>query len=429
MPGQAVVIGGGAIGVCSAYFLSLAGWDVTLVDRGEIGHGCSYGNACLIVPSHSHPLPGPGVVGRALRWMVRRDSPFYIRPRLDRDLLRWAWQFRRYCTPEASHRGFDALLALSRASLALYEDLARTPDLEFFFRRAGLLHVYVTDEGTAGARGEQEALEAAGFQTTLFDAREVREFQPVLGDGVRGGLFIAGEAHTESLGFVRAMAAACRRRGARLLEHATVRRIRVGRRRVEAVDVESRSGREAIAADVVVIAAGSWTPAIAAPLGVQIPLQPAKGYSCTIDAFEEMPTVPILIQERRVIITPLDGRVRFGGTLELAGFDPTIDSVRYQAVVRAAREVLRQPPPMQHEEPWCGFRPVAPDGLPIIDRVGADGLIVATGHAMLGITQAPITGKLVADLAEGRTPSVPLAPWRLDRFPQRLEARGLRRSH
>jgi D-amino-acid dehydrogenase len=352
--------------------------------------------------------------------MAHRDSPFYVRPRLDGDLLRWAWQFRRYCTPDAAHRGFDALLALSRASLALYEDLARTPDVRFFFRRAGLLHVYVTDEGAAGAQGEQEALRAAGFRTTLLDTREARAFQPALGDGVRGGLFIEGEAHTESLGFVRAIAAACQRRQVRLLEHTTVRGVRLGRRRVEAVDVESRSGREAIAADVVVIAAGAWSAAIAAPLGIRIPLQPAKGYSCTIDAFDGMPTVPILIQERRVIITPLDGRVRFGGTLELAGFDPIVDPVRYRAVVRAAREVLRRAPPMQHEEAWCGFRPVTPDGLPIIDRAGAaDGLIVATGHAMLGITQAPITGRLVAELAEGRTPSVPLEPLRLDRFSPR----------
>jgi D-amino-acid dehydrogenase len=420
MPGHAVVIGGGAIGVCSAYFLSLAGWRVTLVDRGEIGHGCSYGNACLIVPSHSHPLPGPGVIGRALRWMVHRDSPFYLRPRLDWDLLRWTWQFRRYCTSDAARRGFEALLALSRASLSLYEDLARAADPGFFFRKAGLLHVYVTDEGAAGARGEQEALRAAGFQTTLLDAREARAFEPALGSGVRGGLFIEGEAHTESLGFVRALAAACGRRQVRLLERTTVRGVRVGQGRVEAVEVESGSGKEAIPADVVVLAAGSWTPALAAPLGIRIPLQPAKGYSCTIDAFGGMPAVPVLIQERRVIITPLDGRVRFGGTLELAGFDPAADPVRYRAVVSAAHQVLHQAPPMQHEEAWCGFRPVTPDGLPIIDRAEApDGLIVATGHAMLGITQAPITGTLVAQLAEGRAPSVPLEPFRLRRFPQR----------
>ena len=424
---HAVVIGGGAIGVCSAYYLSLAGWQVTLVDRGEIGRGCSYGNACLIVPSHSHPLPAPGVVAQGLRWMTRRDSPFYIRPRLDPAVFRWAWQFRRYCTAEAAHRGFEALLHLSRASLQLFDELARSADLEFFFRRTGLLHVYVTGEGFAAARHEQEALEAAGFRTRLLPSGDAREFEPALGgpalDGpVRGGLFIEGEAHADSYGFVQAMAAACERRGVEVLTGQTVSRVRTSQGRVASVLVEPSADDDALnaeelPADVVVLAAGSWTPGLAATLGIRIPLQPAKGYSCTIDAFEGMPAVPVLIAERRVIITPLAHRVRFGGTLELAGFDLNIDRVRYGAVVRAAREVLREPPPMQREEAWCGLRPLTPDGLPVIDRAAdIDGVIVATGHAMLGFTQAPITGKLVAELADGRPASVPIEAFRLDRF-------------
>lgn len=417
---HAVVAGGGAIGVCSAYYLSLAGWRVTLVERSEIGRGCSYGNACLIVPSHSHPLPAPGVFGQALRWMGRRDSPFYIRPRLDPALLRWAWQFRRYCTPEAARRGFDALLRLSRASLQLYEELAHSTD--FFFRRQGLLHVYVSDAGFAGARREQEELGHAGFRARLLSREEAREFEPALGDRLRGALFIEGEAHADSYRFVRALAAACEERGVRVLERQAVARVHVTGGRARSVIVEPASPAEAgdaeeLQADVVVLAAGAWTSALAAPLGIRIPLQPAKGYSCTIDAQGGVPAVPVLIAERRVIITPLGDRVRFGGTLELAGFDLGIDRVRYEAVARAAREVLREPPPMRGEDAWCGLRPVTPDGLPVIDRArGVEGIIVAAGHAMLGLTQAPITGKLVAELAGGLPPSVAVEPFRLDRF-------------
>lgn len=271
---RAVVIGGGPIGVCSAYYLSLAGWQVTLADRGEIGRGCSYGNACLIVPSHSHPLPAPGVFGQALRWMGRRDSPFCIRPRLDLGLLRWTWQFRRYCTPEAARRGFDALLRLSRASLQLYEELARSAAFDFFFRRQGLLHVYVSDAGFAGAPREQEELEDAGFRTRLMSGEEAREFEPALGDRLRGALFIEGEAHADSYGFVRALAAACEKRGTRVLERRALVSIHAPAGRVRSVVVEPASRAEA---------------------------------------------VPGLIAERHVIITPLGDRVRFGGTLELAG--------------------------------------------------------------------------------------------------------------
>ncbi|MBI2878486.1 MAG: FAD-dependent oxidoreductase [Candidatus Rokubacteria bacterium] len=412
---RAVVIGGGAIGVASAHYLEGTGWEVTLLDRGEIGRGCSYGNSCLIVPSHSHPIPGPGVLGQALRWMLRRDSPFYVRPRLDPGLLRWAWQFRGFCRPEAAARGFEALLALSRASLPLFEELARTPGIDFFYQRKGLLHVYLSDRGAAGARHEQEVLERAGFRVRLLSGPETLEFEPALSPRVRGGLYIEGEAHGHAFGYVRALAAHVEKRGARVLPHRAVSRIVVERGRVDRV--VTASPVEELPADLVVLAAGAWTPELAASLGIRIPLQPAKGYSCTIDDFPGSPRVPILIQERRVIVTPLGDRLRFGGTLELAGYDLAIDETRYRAVVRAGREVLRTPFELGNAEAWCGRRPVTPDGLPIIARApGVEGLIVATGHAMLGFTQSPITGKLVAELANGQAPSVPLTPFRLDRF-------------
>ena len=177
----------------------------------------------------------------------------------------------------------------------------------------------------------------------------------------------------------------------------------------------STGPREELAADLVVLAAGSWSPGVAKTLDVHIPLQPAKGYSCTIDAYESGPSLPIMIKERRVIVTPLDDRLRFGGTLELAGLDLSIDPLRYQAVVRAGREVLKVPPPMENESPWCGLRPVTPDGVPIIDRV-RNGLIVATGHAMMGFTQSPMTGKLVAEIANEEPPSMPVDGFRLSRF-------------
>jgi D-amino-acid dehydrogenase len=174
---------------------------------------------------------------------------------------------------------------------------------------------------------------------------------------------------------------------------------------------------EEIPADLVVIAAGAWTPALAAPLGLRIPLQPAKGYSATIPRYPGAPRVPLLVMERSVVVTPLGDRLRFGGTLELAGLAPGINPVRYRAVVSAAQEVLASPPPVHQAEAWYGFRPVTPDGLPVIGWApGNEGLIVASGHAMLGFTQAPITGKLVAELADGQPPSVPLEPFRLERF-------------
>lgn len=414
MSRHAVVIGAGAIGMASAYFLQRSGWQVTVVDRGDVGRACSYGNACLIVPSHSDPIPGPGVIGQALRWMLSRTSPFYIRPRIDPGLAAWSWKFRKYCNEEAAMRGYDALVGLSRGSLELYQDLIATQEVEFFFQIRGLLVVYLTDEGMEKGRHDQEVAERHGFRARLLSRDQALDMEPALSSVVRGGLFTEGEAHGFSYGYVTALEQTIRTRGGCVMTQRPVAGVVV--RNGRAVGVALTDPVEEIEGDVVVLAAGSWSPAIARGMGIEIPLQPAKGYSCTVDAFEGAPRVPVLIQERRVIVTPLDRRVRFGGTLELAGLDSTIDPRRYGAVIRAAREVLKSDVPLVNEEPWCGLRPVTPDGLPIIASARPEGLIVATGHAMLGFTQSPMTGKLVAELANGDAPSIPLEPFRLDRF-------------
>ncbi len=417
MSGRAIVIGAGAIGMASAYFLQRSGWTVTVVDRGEVGRACSYGNCCLIVPSHSDPIPGPGVIGQALRWMLSPTSPFYIRPRIDLDLAAWSWKFRRYCNEDAAMRGYDALTGLSRGSLELYEELTATREIDFFFQIKGLLVVYLTDEGLETGRHEKEIAERHGFEAQLLSRNETLDLEPALSPSARGGLFTAGEAHGFSYGYVRALEHTFRSRGGCLLTQRPVARVLT--RNGRAVGIALDDPEEEILADVVVLAAGSWSRQIARGIGVEIPLQPAKGYSCTIDSFDGSPRIPVMIHERRVIVTPLDGRVRFGGTLELAGLDSTIDPKRYGAVIRAAREVLKVDFPLANEEAWSGLRPVTPDGLPIISHArsaGLDGLIVATGHAMLGFTQSPMTGKLVAEIANGETPSLSLEPFRLDRF-------------
>lgn len=413
MAGKAIVIGGGAIGVASAYYLGQSGWRVTVIDSGEIGRGCSYGNLCLITPCHSSPIPGPGVIAQAVRWMLKGDSPFYIRPSHVPKLIGWGLSFRRYCTKEAAHKGFDALMKLSRLSLELYVDLSQK--LDFFFERKGLLHVYLTEKGFEGAKAERDTFEAAEFDVRLLDKKDTLDLEPALSDRVRGGLFIEGEAHGHSFGYVQAVADELRRSGATLLENRPVSRILVDTGRAKGVLVTSPE--EEITGDIVVLAAGSWTPSLAKSAGISVPLQPAKGYSCTIDTYPGAPSVPLLMPETRVIVTPIQDRLRFGGTLELAGFDLSLNETRYQAVIRGARAVLKHPFEMKNEESWCGLRPTLPDGLPIIGRVPyLDGLIMAAGHAMLGFTQSPATGKIVAEIANGQTPSVPIEAFRFERF-------------
>jgi D-amino-acid dehydrogenase len=413
------------IGVASAYFLHRAGWQVTLVDRGEIGRACSYGNACLIVPSHAHPLPGPGVVGQALRWMLRRDSPVFVKPRLDPGFVRWALLFRGSCRREVASLGAVALRRLGRASIELFDELVQTPGIAFYYQRRGLLHVYMTQRGFAASEHELEELGEAGFDARRLSRDDTLALEPAASPRIHGGLFISTDAHAHSFDYVRAVAAYLEGRGVRLVTQRAVSRIVTRRAAVHGVALGPPAhGRQAdgpseevLPADVVVLAAGAWTAALAADLGIRIPLEPAKGYSCTIDAYPGSPALPLYVTERRIAITPLGSRVRFGGTLEFAGFDEGLNATRYRAVVDGARAALGDSLRMENEEAWYGFRPITPDGLPIIAPApGIAGLILATGHAMLGLTLSPITGKLVAELASGEPPSLPLDPFRLQRF-------------
>ena len=419
MSDRAIVVGAGAIGMASAHYLERAGWQVTVIDRGEVGGGCSYGNACMVLPSHSQPLPRPGVVGQALRWMLRGDSAFYVRKRYDPSLFRWGLRFHRYCNATAATHGFKALLSLSRPSLELFTEIAAEPDINFLFDRRGLLQAYLCERGVAGIPEEVEHLTANGFDARELSVADACELEPALSPRVHGTLYIDGEALVFSYGYVRALARSLHARGATILTGSEVTGIRVTSGRVASVMVDDRSesGVVEISADLLVLAAGAWSPALAESLGMSLPMQPAKGYSCTIDTYDGSPMTPIHVIDSKMIITPLQGRLRFAGTLELTGFDQSIHPVRYRAIVEAAHKVLAHPFELRGEERWCGLRPLLPDGLPVIDRLpGVEGVIVATGHAMLGLTQSPITGHIVARLAGGEQPTVPIEAFRIDRF-------------
>ncbi len=408
-----MVVGGGAIGVACAHYLAESGLDVTLLERGEIGHGCSYANAGLIAPGHSQALPGPGVVAEGLRHLARRDGPFAIRPRPDVALARWLLRFRASCTPDAHRRATEALTELSRISLELYEDLVRREELDFGYRRGPLLIVYTSGGWEERARAFADELDALGFRARVLERDEVMDLEPTLSSAVLGGLLLKDQAAGDCFAYVRSLSHGLQRRGVLTREHTSTKRVLVGGGR--ATGVLTESGEE-IPADVIVLAAGAWTSAIASPLGLRLPIQPATGYSSTMAGWPGMPRMPVMLDEAHVILLPLGDRVRFAGTLELSGFRTKPDPIRYEAVVRAGRAALKDPPPPDGEA-WFGFRPLMPDDLPAIGRVpGVSGVLVAAGHGTLGFTQSPGTGKLIAELATGAPPSIPLEPFRPDRF-------------
>ena len=406
-----VVVGGGAIGACCALDLAERGARVILLERGaELAWGCSAGNAGMICPSHDTPLANPAALRDGLRWMGKPDSPFYLRPRPS--VLPWIARFVRASTPERAKASSAVTRELALASLALHAELAER-GLDTGLERRGSLSVYHRPEAFAAAREEAERARHDGLRVEVLERGSARELEPSVGGEPAGAVFYPGDAHCDPYQFVQAVGGAAAEAGAEIRTRVEVLGLRRRNGLVEALQTTAGEVR----AGAVVLAAGAWTPLLARPLGIYTPVEGGKGYHVDLEVADGDPRIPVWSHETRVIATPLRGRLRLAGTLELAGLDERINKRRVDAIVKAARRLVAGLEGRRVVEVWRGLRPCTPDGLPIVGRAPSlDNVVMATGHAMMGLTLAPVTGKLVGELMTGKPPSHDLAPLRPERF-------------
>ncbi len=407
------IVGGGVIGVASADLLAARGVRVVLLERGEVTSGASYGNAGWISPSHGTPLPAPGVIRQALRWLFDPESPFYVKPRLDWTLARWLLGFLRASTAARARETLRVNRELILASLERYQKLAAEPGLDFGFAPHGLVVACESHAGLAKARQELALIEQHGGTGRALGADELRARVPRAAPGLRGGVWFPQDAHLDPARLVRALAQRASARGARLATgHEVLGFERAGRRIARIV-----STRGDFSADQVVLAAGAFSPALAAQLDLRVPVQAAKGYSVTVRRPPDFANLPVLLSEAKVAVTPLGDALRFAGTLELAGLDLSVNARRVGAILRAVERFLPGLGAGERLETWRGLRPLTPDDRPILGRPRAFGnLVIATGHGMSGISQGPMTAQLVTELCLGEPPSLPLEPFAPDRF-------------
>ena len=410
-----LIIGGGAVGVCAAYYLHEAGFRVMLVDRGEIGSGASHGNMGLVVPSHSVPLAAPGVVAQGLKWMFRPDSPFYIKPRPDPSLIRWLWAFWKASSEHRMRRAIPLIRDLSLQSLSLFDSLDELEGVEFDFHRRGVLALFRTPEGMEEGEEELGLLSSFGLEIDELTPDGLAEALPGLELNALGGLHFRQDAHLTPGKFVRSLAAYLEREGVDARSGKEVTGFTKEKGRITV----AHTNRGDVAAGEVVLTAGSWSAALGRLAGVRLPIQPAKGYSVTIRRPAEWPEQPFMLSESRVAVTPMGDTLRIGGTLELAGMDMTINQRRVDAILRAVPRYLPAFEVGAHEvvETWCGLRPCTPDGLPFLGRAPAiPNLIVAAGHAMIGVSLGPVTGKLIRQVMAGERTDIDLDLLAVDRF-------------
>ena len=440
---QATIIGGGIIGLSSAYYLQQAGWDVTVLERGDLTDNCSFGNMGYLSPSHLVPLAQPGVVSQGILWMFNPKSPFYVRPSLRRDLLDWGWKFMCASTARHVERSARPLVELLMFSKNLTAEWSKSGQMQFEYTENGCIMYYQT------AKSEKEELEAArtaqdlGLKIEIIDREQAQALEPDLRPDVRGGVWFKDDAHLHPNTLMRQLVALLEKRGVKILRNSEVVGFEKEKGTIKAIQYQTSNFKlptspipgapelqtsnfelQTLNPDLVVLAAGSWSPQLAQLAGEYLPLLPGKGYSMTIDTPQQKLRYPCILLEAKVALTPWAKRLRIGSTMEIGPVNDRILFPRVQGIVEAVPKFLpgyADDPAFREladlsslkqklrEKVWFGFRPVSADGMPYIGRAKkTNNLIIATGHAMLGLSMGAGTGKLVAEMAEGKPTSIPM---------------------
>ncbi len=412
---RVVVVGAGVIGLACAYSLKKRGRDVIVLDKGEPGGACSKGNAGWITPSISAPIPAPGLMLASLRWMLQSDSPLYISPAAAPGLARWLWRFWRYCNPRDFIHGLRAVAELNRKTLSAFDELERD-GVEFELHRSGMLCVFLDERYMRRALAEFGHYREYGYRVpTPVGGAELRRIEPALSDAVTSGFVVEEEFHVRPESLIAGYADQLRRVGVEIRSGVEVQGANGARAGDRVRGVETSAGL--VEGDEVLVAAGAWSGQVLEHFGVSLPVQAGKGYSITLNGAEPRLTRPLYLGEARVGGSPFDGATRFAGTMELSGVNETLDRRRIAGIRVGIARYLRQPVNKGEGVEWVGMRPLTPDGLPLLGRVpGYRNLSVATGHAMLGITMAPVTGEAMADVITGAASAAALAPFDPGRF-------------
>ncbi|MBP6826100.1 MAG: FAD-dependent oxidoreductase [Saprospiraceae bacterium] len=424
---KATIIGGGIIGLSAAYYLNEDDWDVTVLEKGDLSDNCSFGNMGYLSPSHFVPLAAPGIVSQGILWMFRQKSPFYVRPSLRWDLIDWGLKFVRASTQKHVDRSARPLVDLLMLSKHLTAEWQQSGLMSFEYAEQGCIMYYQT------AKKEAEELENAriagdlGLKTEIISREQAHTLEPDLLPEVRGGVWFKDDAHLHPNTLMKQLAALLEKRGVNIIRNAEVVDFQKESGKITAVKYrlssDSLTQSETITtSDLVVLAAGSWSPQVARMAGEYLPLMPGKGYSMTVDTPRQLLRYPCILLEAKVALTPWASRLRIGSTMEIGPVNDRILFPRVQGILEAVPKFLpgyRNDPVFRaladleqlkknlREKVWFGFRPVSADGMPYIGYAKkTENLLIATGHAMLGLSMGAGTGKLVSELAGGKPVSM-----------------------
>lgn len=409
-----LVVGGGIIGLTCAYELSLRGAKVTVIDKGAIGHGCSYGNAGWVTPCFAFPLSRPGMLMKAMHWLMDPLSPLYIKPELKPLLFRWLTRFTLSMNESQFVRNTEPLVAMCRSSLKSLAEMDKKFGGVMRFEQKGLLMICTSDKGMSAAIKDTELLARFGVPGKQMTEDEAKAFEPAVRGKLKGAIFYPEEAHVEPYAAVEVYRKAAEANGVTILPETELFDVAMN---ADGSVAALKTTRGELRADQYVLAAGTWTQRVAKHFGFNIPLLGGKGYAAILDPLSVMPKVPIMIQDKKIAVTPRNGSIRLAGTMEIVDQDESITARRVGAILNGASQYLHISEKPKLLEVWRGLRPCSSDGMPIIGRSSrCSNLVFATGHQMMGLKTAPATAQMVTDILLGTKPAFDPKPFDPGRF-------------
>lgn len=409
------IIGGGIIGLTSAYYLQKEGYDITIIERGDISDGCSFGNMGYISPSHFVPLASPGIISQGLKWMLNPTSPFYIKPRLDVDLLKWGYYFWKSSTLAKVEKNGPHLNDLLQMSRRLIDDMRADIGDIFEMEDKGILMMCKQQKTLDHEFHLADEAEKFGLKVERLSKEAVQALEPGIELSVAGAVLFKDDCHVNPGKLMIALKMYLEKAGVHFQLHTTVTNFEKSNNTITAVITDKGK----FDCDEIVLSPGSWLPVVAKMMGIKILLQGGKGYSYTYKDMKNNINYPAILVDGRCALTPWGSQLRIGGTMEISGLNNKVLIKRMQGVYNS---VINFYPGLKIDLPpadkiWNGLRPVSPDGLPYIDRAeGLDNVIIAGGHAMIGVSMAPGTGKLVTELVQHKTSKIDISAFKANRF-------------
>ena len=409
------IIGGGVIGLTSAYYLQKEGYQVTIIDKGNITDSCSFGNMGYISPSHFVPLASPGIISQGLKWMLSSTSPFYIKPRLDIDLMKWGYHFWKSSTAATVEKNGPHLIDILTLSRKLIDELRDDIGNTFSMEEKGCLMMCKQQKTLDHEFHLADQAEKFGLKVERLSKIAVQQLEPDVELDVAGAVLFKDDCHVHPGKLMTALKSYLDDKGVQFKLNTTVTGFEKSNNTITAVETDKGT----FDCGEIVLSPGSWLPVVAKMMGIKILLQGGKGYSYTYPDMKNNIKYPAILVDGRCALTPWGNQLRIGGTMEISGLNNKVLVKRMQGVYDSVTNFY---PGLKIDFPaadkiWNGLRPVSPDGLPYIDRAtGFENVIIAGGHAMLGISEATGTGRLVTDLIQRKTSKIDISAFKADRF-------------